>query len=98
LPSTPSAPSTDTEEVDEVQPQSFVPAEADESGSGLRRLLGLVLLGGAFLAAGGIAWGARRPKLNPTPPSSADVEPLLLWDQRLVHTVATTVRRLAGRA
>jgi hypothetical protein len=97
LPSTPSTPSTDAEEVHDVQPESFVPAEADESGSGLRRLLGLVLLGGAFLAAGGIAWGARRPKLHPAPASSSNLEPLLLWDQRLARTVATAVRRLAGR-
>jgi hypothetical protein len=97
-PSAPSSPSADAEEVAEVQPESFVPAEADESGSSLRRLLGLALLAGAFLAAGGIAWGARRPKLNPAPQSSANLEPLLLWDQRLVHAVATTVRRLAGRA
>ena len=79
-----------------VQPESFSPA--DEEASGLRRLLGLGLLGGAFAAAGAIALRARGTRLKPPVPEDALVEPLLFWDQRLLQTVTSTVRRLTGRA
>jgi hypothetical protein len=78
-----------------VEPESFSPD--DEEASGLRRLLGLSLLGGAFLAAGAMALRARRPRVKPSVQNDAPVEPLLFWDQRLLQTVTSTVRRLTGR-
>jgi hypothetical protein len=59
--------------------------------------LGLALLGGAFLAAGGVALRARRPRLPRPVQSDGTVEPLLFWDDRLVHAVTTSVRRFTGR-
>jgi Bacterial Ig domain/PASTA domain len=80
--------------VGEVEPQSYTPAD-DETTSPLRRLLGLLLLGGAFVTAGAVALRARR---LPRPPQSGEtVEPLLFWDDRLVHAVTTSVRRFTGR-
>jgi Bacterial Ig-like domain (group 3) len=78
-----------------VVPESFSPA--DEESSPLRRLLGLTLLGGAFLAAGGVAWKARRAHVRPRPAESALVEPLVFWDQRLLQSVSSTIRRFTGR-
>jgi hypothetical protein len=78
-----------------VEPESFSPA--DEEASGLRRLLGLGLLGGAFLAAGAMALRARRPRVKPAVQDDALVEPLLFWDQRLLQTVTSTLRRFTGR-
>jgi hypothetical protein len=77
----------------EVQPESFSPG--DDNTSPLRRLLGLALLGGAFVAAGVMAFRARKPRI---PRSAATVEPLLFWDQRLLHAVSTSVRRVTGRS
>jgi hypothetical protein len=76
----------------EVQPESFSPS--DDSSSTFPRLLGLALLGGAFAAAGAIALRARRPRV---PRSAGTVEPLMFWDQRLMHAVSTSVRRVTGR-
>jgi PASTA domain/Bacterial Ig-like domain (group 3) len=92
-PATGSAGSESSEGPGEVQPESFSPT--DDSTSALRRLLGLGLLGGAFVAAGVLALRARKPRV----PRSAmgTVEPLMFWDQRLMHAVSTSVRRLTGR-
>jgi hypothetical protein len=79
-----------------VEPQSYIPAD-DDTTSPLRRLLGLALLGGAFAAAGGVALRARRPRHPRPAPSGETVEPLLFWDDRLVHAVTTSVRRFTGR-
>jgi Big-like domain-containing protein len=79
-----------------VEPQSFTPADEDTT-SGLRRALGLALLGGAFAAAGGIALRARRPRPPRPVQSSRMDEPLLFWDERLLHAVTASVRRLTGR-
>jgi hypothetical protein len=79
-----------------VEPQSFTPADEDKP-SGLRRALGLALLGGAFAAAGGIALRARRPRPPRPVQSDGTVEPLLFWDDRLVHAVTASVRRITGR-
>jgi hypothetical protein len=81
---------------DTVQPESF--SRADEEASGLQRLLGLGLLGGAFAAAGAVALRARGSRLKPPVREDALVEPLLFWDERLLQTVTSTVRRLTGRA
>jgi hypothetical protein len=78
----------------EVQPESFSPS--NDSTSPLRRLLGLALLGGAFVAAGGIALRARKPRL-PGGSAAGTFEPLMFWDQRLMHAVSTSVRRVTGR-
>jgi hypothetical protein len=86
---------TETPGPDGVEPESFIPG-TDESASGLRRLLGLVLLGGAFLAAGAVALRARGRRLAP-PAAIAGEEPLLFWDQRLAHAVTGGMRRLTNR-
>jgi PASTA domain len=78
-----------------VEPESFTPS--DDDGSPLRRLLGLTLLGGAFLAAGAVALRARRPRLPRGTAGPGGVEPLLFWDQRLFHAVSQSVRRVMGR-
>jgi hypothetical protein len=90
------AESGDSGGVGDPQPESFTPP-ADDTTSPLRRLLGVALLGGAFLAAGGVALRARRPRLTPPLQGSGAVEPLLFWDQRLLHAVTGSVRRLTGR-
>jgi hypothetical protein len=59
-------------------------------------MLGFTLLGGAFAAAGAVALRARRPRI-PRYDESAGVEPLLFWDERLLHAVTRSVRRLTGR-
>jgi hypothetical protein len=94
----PPAPSEsgDSGGVGQVEPQSFTPAD-DDTTSPLRRLLGLALLGGAFLAAGGVALRARRPRLSPPAPVSGTADSLLFWDQRLLHAVTSSVRRVTGR-
>jgi hypothetical protein len=87
---------SETAAVGEVQPQSYTPAD-DDTTSPLRRLLGLALLGGAFLTAGAVALRARRPHLPRPGQSGETVEPLLFWDDRLVHAVTASVRRFTGR-
>jgi hypothetical protein len=88
--------SGDSSGVGQVEPQSFTPAD-DDTTSPLRRLLGLALLGGAFVAAGGVALRARRPRLTPPVQASGTIEPLLFWDERLLHAVTSSVRRFTGR-
>ena len=78
-----------------VVPESFSPTEEDSSP--LRRLLGLGLLGGAFLAAGGVALKARGARVGPGAPESAAIEPLVFWDQRLARSLSTALRRLVPR-
>jgi hypothetical protein len=82
-----------SETIGGVEPESFSPAEDDPSS--LRRLLGFTLLGGAFLAAGGVALRARRPRF-PRVDELAAAEPLLFWDQRLLRAVASSVRRVTA--
>jgi len=82
--------------VGDVEPQSFTPAD-DDATSLLRRLAGLALLGGAFVAAGGVALRARRPRQARPGQSGGMDEPLLFWDERLLHAVTASVRRLTGR-
>jgi hypothetical protein len=84
--------SGETAEQDEVVPSSFSPSD---DSSPLRRGLGLALLGGAFLAAGGAALTSVRPRTRGR--SSNALEPLVFWDERLLNTVSQTVRRLTGR-
>jgi hypothetical protein len=91
---TPASGTGGSETVGGVEPESFTPG--DDNTSGLRRLLGYTLLGGAFLAAGAVALRARTPRF-PREDEAAGVEPLLFWDQRLLHAVTSSVRRLTGR-
>jgi hypothetical protein len=88
--------SGDPSGVGEVEPQSYTPAD-DDTTSPLRRLLGLALLGGAFVTAGAVALRARRPRLPRPVQGGGTVEPLLFWDDRLVHAVTTSLRRFTGR-
>jgi hypothetical protein len=88
--------SSDSGGVDGVEPQSFTPAD-DDTTSPLRRLVGLALLGGAFVAAGAVTLRARRPHLRAPVQSEAADEPLLFWDERLLHAVTASVRRFTGR-
>jgi len=78
----------------EVVPSSFSPD--DRAPSPLRRLLGFGLLGGAFLAAGGAAFRAVRLR-RPRAATSMGVEPLVFWDERLVHAVGNALRLITGR-
>jgi hypothetical protein len=91
---TPTSGTGGSETIGGVEPQSFTPG--DDNASGFRRLLGFTLFGGAFLAAGAVALRARRPRFPRSDESSA-VEPLLFWDQRLLHAVTASVRRVTGR-
>jgi hypothetical protein len=91
---TPTSGTGGSETVGGVEPESFTPGDADPSG--LRRLLGLGLLGGAFLAAGAVALRARRPRL-PRADEAAVTEPLLFWDQRVFRAVTSSVRRVTAR-
>jgi hypothetical protein len=91
---TPAAGTGGSETIGGVEPESFTPG--DDKTSGLRRLLGLTLLGGAFLAAGAVALRARRPRF-PRGDETAGVEPLLFWDERVLHAVTASVRRVTGR-
>ena len=77
---------------DEVVPSSFSPRD---DSSPLRRGIGLALLGGAFLAAGGAALSGARPR--PRGRGSNALEPLVFWDERLLNALSRTVRRLTGR-
>jgi hypothetical protein len=79
-------------EPDEVVPSSFSPSD---DSTPLRRGLGLALLGGAFLAAGGAAVSAARPRTRGR--SSSTLEPLVFWDERLLNAMSQTLRRLTGR-
>jgi hypothetical protein len=79
-----------------VEPQSFVPAN-DETSSPLRRVLGLLLLGGSFVAAGALALRAGKRPLRRAARSTAGGESLLFWDERLMHVVGSSLRRLFGR-
>ena len=88
--------SSDSGGVGGVEPQSFSPAEEDTT-SLLRRLVGFALLGGAFVAAGAVALRARRPHLRAPVQSGAADDPLLFWDERLLHAVTASVRRVTGR-
>ena len=90
---TPATGSGGSETLGGVEPESFSPAEDDPSG--LRRLLGFTLLGGAFLAAGGVALRARKPRF-PRADEPAAAEPLLFWDQRLLRAVTSLVRRVSA--
>jgi hypothetical protein len=94
-PSSPPPASDASPDAGTVEPESF--AHAEQDASWWRKLLGFGLLGGAFLAAGGVAWRARGARPGPSLADSAPVEPLVFWDQRLAQTVAATVRRFAGR-
>jgi hypothetical protein len=88
--------SGESADVGGVEPQSFTPAD-DDATSPLRRLVGLALLGGAFVVAGAVALRARRPNLPRPVQSGAMDEPLLFWDERLLHAVTASVRRFTGR-
>ena len=90
----PTAGTGGSETIGGVEPQSFTPG--DDNASGLRRLLGFTLLGGAFLSAGAVALRARRPRF-PRNDETKGVEPLLFWDQRLLHAVTASVRRVTER-
>jgi hypothetical protein len=89
----PTTGSGETESGD-VVPQSF--SADDESSSSHRRLLGLLLLFLAFSAALTMAiragWLRRRRYQD-----STAVEPLVFWDQRLLHAVNRALRRVSGR-
>ena len=90
---TPTSGTSGSETIGGVEPQSFTPV--DDNPSGLRRLLGFALLGGAFLAAGAVALRARRPRFPRD--DTAAVDPLLFWDERLLQAVTASVRRVTGR-
>jgi hypothetical protein len=90
------APTASNDAGTEAPPAAAVTPASGEDDSGLRRALGLALAGGALIAAaGGGLWHLRRGRLW-TRPSSADVEPILFWDERLARAAVAAVRRVAG--
>jgi hypothetical protein len=91
-----SSPVPDASSVADAERESFVPVVGDGPSSNMRRLLGLFLLAGAFLAAGASALRARR-RLRPVRAEEGSDESLRFWDERLLQAAASAVRRLAGR-
>jgi hypothetical protein len=83
--------------VETANPESFS-GDSNDGVSGLRRFLGLALLGGAFATTGGLALRARGRRIpaRAALPGSLD-ESLLFWDQRFARATAATVRRFTGR-
>ena len=75
-----------------VVPERFSPGGA--SSSSYRPLLGWALLGVAFAAAGAAVFRAARPRRAR---GSAGVEPLVFWDERLLHAMSKLLRRVTGR-
>jgi spore coat-associated protein N len=75
-------------------PQSYT--ESDRSGG--RKALGLALLGGLFLGAGGLAFHARRGISHRPPATAAASGQLLFWDERLLRATMSAFRRVAGVA
>lgn len=67
-----------------------------QAPSAVRRPVGYVLLVLAFGAAAlaGLRLLLRSRRVQTVP---GGIEPLLLWDARLVHLAATALLRLAGR-
>jgi hypothetical protein len=88
------APGPESDGADQVVRSSYSATEA--ASSPVRRMLGLGLLGGAFLAAGTAVLRARRPRGTRAQTESA-LEPLVFWDERLLHAASSVVRRLSGR-
>lgn len=89
--------STPAVESGEGGPSAVVPerfSSGGESSSRYRALLGLTLLGGAFAAAGTAVFRAARPRKAR---SSAGIETLVFWDERLLHVVSKSLRRVTGR-
>src|ERR687888_631255 len=82
-----------------VAPQSFVPAVGaeEDAGSGWRRVLGFLLLGGAFAAAAATALRSRKSRNRAADRAASGPETLRFWDQRLLNAVGAGVRRLVGR-
>lgn len=94
----PSAPSSqETSEQPEPKSESAIPASSADDSSGFRGLLGYSLLGLALAFALRSGLRRYRPGRNTPIPGDA-LEPLVLWDSRLLHRAATALRRLAGRA
>ena len=88
-------PPAGSEGVETANPESFS-GDSSDGVSGLRRFLGLALLGGAFATTGGLALRARGRRIPARVPASSD-ESLLFWDQRFARATAATIRRLTGR-
>ncbi|HYY76368.1 MAG TPA: hypothetical protein VE644_08630, partial [Gaiellaceae bacterium] len=94
----PAAPSSqETSERPEPKSESAIPASSADDSSGIRGLLGYGLLGLAVAFA--LRSGLRRYRPGRNAPVPGDpLEPLVLWDSRLLHQAATALRRVAGRA
>jgi PASTA domain len=69
-------------------------AQADDSW--LRRVLGLALVGAAFILAAGALLRSRQRRQEEVA-AATPIEPVLFWDTRLLQFASSTVRRLTGR-
>lgn len=88
--------SQETSDRPEPKSESAVPAASADDSSGFRGLLGYGLLGLALAFA--LRSGLRRYRPGRKAPVPGDaLEPLVLWDSRLLHRAATALRRVAGR-
>ncbi|HET6656454.1 MAG TPA: Ig-like domain-containing protein [Gaiellaceae bacterium] len=72
-----------------AEPESFNQSEV----SSARRTAGLVLLAGLFLGAGAMVLRARRRLIPPVARAEALDGPILFWDERLVRSTASALRR-----
>jgi hypothetical protein len=76
-------------------PALAIEPTSSSGGSGLRKVFGLALLAGAFLAALGAWWRLRRlPAWRATASEPGEI---VFWDQRLARGALATIRRLASR-
>jgi hypothetical protein len=76
--------------------EQIEPAANAQEAPRLRRLLGYGLLALAFGVALFTGLRLYRPRQQ-APAAGDELEPLVLWDARLMRAAAGAVRRLAGR-
>ena len=77
----------------EPEPESFNATKV----SSARRTAGLVLLACLFLGAGAMALRARRRLIAPMANADNVDGPILFWDERLLRSTASAIRRAFGR-
>jgi hypothetical protein len=95
IPPVPPSPAAGPEPAQRIE--QIEPAANAQEASRLRRLLGYGLLALAFGVA--LFTGLRLYRPRPQAPAARDeLEPLVLWDARLMRAAAGAVRRLAGRS
>jgi hypothetical protein len=94
-PSSPEASNTGSEAEGDITTNFEATSQTDDSW--LRRALGLALLGGAFILAGGALMRSRQRRYYDEAVAAAPAEPVVFWDTRLLQFATSAVRRLTGR-